>query len=104
MATQPGETDGFDVGQHVGALQRHVGRGLFPLVLVNDRLLADPEAPLWEPVALSDAGNDGSYRVIAEDLVDPKAPWRHESTKLAKEIMALYHNQRTGRTGRGEQD
>ena len=31
VATQPGETDGFDVGQHVSALQRHVGRGCFPM-------------------------------------------------------------------------
>jgi uncharacterized cofD-like protein len=102
VATQPGETDGFDVNQHLDALQRHAGRGLFPFVLVNDRLLPDPEQLQWEPVALS-YSDDGSYRVITADIVDPTAPWRHESTKLAIEIMSLYHDQRTGGTARREE-
>jgi uncharacterized cofD-like protein len=102
VATQPGETDGFDAGQHMLALQRHVGRGLFPFVLVNDRLIPDPEGSKWEPVALSDAGKDGSYREIRADLVDPRSPWRHESSKLAEKIMSIYHSMRAGDTSRGE--
>jgi uncharacterized cofD-like protein len=104
VATQPGETDSFDVAKHVGALQRHVGRGLFPLVLVNDKLIPNPEGLQWEPVALSHSDSDGSYRVTAADLVDPKSPWRHESEKLSKEIMSLYHSQRTGDTVRRNEE
>jgi uncharacterized cofD-like protein len=36
VATQAGETDGFTVAEHVMALERHVGRGLFQLVLANN--------------------------------------------------------------------
>ncbi|MBC8249515.1 MAG: YvcK family protein, partial [Anaerolineales bacterium] len=36
VATQRGETDGFSVGDHVEALQRHVGRDVVHHVLVND--------------------------------------------------------------------
>ena len=36
VATQAGETDGFDLGDHVSALQRHLGRNLFPNVLAGD--------------------------------------------------------------------
>jgi uncharacterized cofD-like protein len=90
VATQPGETDGFDVGQHVHALQRHVGPGLFPCVLVNNNLIASTEQPKLQPVALSYPA-DGGYRVIESDLIDVTAPWRHDSKKLAEQIMHFYH-------------
>ncbi|MBE9508391.1 MAG: YvcK family protein, partial [Chloroflexi bacterium] len=35
VATQRGETDGYSVGDHVAALEAHVGAGLFPVVLAN---------------------------------------------------------------------
>jgi uncharacterized cofD-like protein len=93
VATQPGETDGFDVGQHVHALQRHVGPDLFPCVLVNNHLIASAEQPCLRPVALSYPA-DRRYSVIASDLIDVTAPWRHDSKKLAEQIMHFYHIRR----------
>jgi uncharacterized cofD-like protein len=90
VATQPGETDGFDVGQHVHALQRHVGPGLFPCVLVNNNLIASTEQPKLQPVALSYPA-EGGYNVIESDMIDVTAPWRHDSKKLAEQIMHFYH-------------
>jgi uncharacterized cofD-like protein len=97
VATQPGETDGFDVGQHVAALQAHAGKKLFPWVLANNRLKVDAtQHAQFEMVALRyDRG--GGYRVIEEDLVDHNAPWRHDSQKLAAHIKALYASQRESR-------
>jgi uncharacterized cofD-like protein len=89
VATQPGETDGFDVGQHVTALQRHVGRDLFPYVLANDNPTPSQDQPQLEPVVLHDTPDD-SYQVIAADLVDQATPWRHDSTKLAHELVRFY--------------
>jgi len=89
VATQPGETDGFDVGQHVGALQRHVGRGLFPLVLANDNPIFEPEYPQVQPVALNYPPGNG-YEVLVADVVDTGTPWRHDSRKLARELMRAY--------------
>lgn len=89
VATQPGETNGFDVGQHVGALQRHVGRALFPYVLANNNTIPNSELPHLEPVSLRYPSNEG-YEVIATDLIDPDAPWRHDARKLADGVMSFY--------------
>jgi uncharacterized cofD-like protein len=89
VATQPGETDGFDVGQHVGALQRHVGRALFPYVLANNNAIPSSALPHLQPVPLRYPSNEG-YKVIATDLIDPDAPWRHDALKLAGELVRFY--------------
>ena len=86
VATQPGETDGFDVGQHMSALQRHVGPGLFGTVLANSNLLPSQDPPQWQPVALNYPRHTG-YRVIAADVVDPAIPWRHDSSRLAEQVL-----------------
>jgi uncharacterized cofD-like protein len=93
VATQPGETDGFDVGQHVDALQRHIGRGLFPYVLANDDPHVSTEQPHLRPVTIGHepkAGPDCGWQVIAADVVDRAAPWRHDAGKLAAQIMRFY--------------
>jgi 2-phospho-L-lactate transferase/gluconeogenesis factor (CofD/UPF0052 family) len=92
VATQPGETDGFDVGQHVSVLQQHVGSGLFPFVLANDSPLASQEQPHLRPVALR-YPRDVGYQVIAADVVDPAMPWRHDSNKLAEQCMHFFYDQ-----------
>ncbi len=92
VATQPGETDGFDVGQHMGALLRHVGRGLIGHVLANNNPISSTEQPHLQPVALH-YPRHGGYLVIAADVVDPAAPWRHDSKKLAAQLMHFYHSQ-----------
>jgi len=93
VATQPGETDGFDVGQHVETLQAHAGKGLFPWVLANNSFEADPAHSQLEMVPLRHA-LDGGYRVIEGNLIDPAAPWRHDSQKLALHIQAFYASHR----------
>ncbi len=95
VATQPGETDGFSVGDHVEALERHVGRGLFPYVVANNNFSVEIP-PGWksELVPLDDSGGD--YQVITADLIDIKKPWRHDPHKLAKVLMEFYYSQRGG--------
>ncbi len=94
VATQPGETDGFDVGAHVEALHRHVGWGLFSHVLANDSPISSGQ-PNLVPVALHYAA-DGRYQLITADMSDPAAPWRHDSSRLAERIMEFYESQRAG--------
>jgi uncharacterized cofD-like protein len=92
VATQPGETEGFDVGQHVSVLQRHVGQGLFPYVLANSNPFLSQQQPQLQPVALQFPRNPG-YTVFTADMVDPAAPWRHDSKKLAEQIVH-FHDRR----------
>ena len=91
VATQPGETDGLDVGQHVAAIQRHLGGGLFPHVLANENLRPSQEFPRDRMVAVKYPPTAG-YKVHTADLVDTATPWRHDSHKLAKEILDFYQS------------
>jgi uncharacterized cofD-like protein len=94
VAAQAGETDGFDVGQHVAALRRHVGGGIFQHVLANSHLSPGLAHAGVKPVPLEYPQEDG-YEVIAADLVDTEAPWRHDATKLAREILGMIQKHQT---------
>lgn len=90
VATQPGETDGFTVSDHLQAIERHVGAGLFGCVLANNNF--DHALPAdWEltPVNITTPVN-ASYEVIVADVVDEERPWRHDPGKLARVLMAKY--------------
>jgi len=89
VATQRGETEGFNVGDHVAALERHLGEGYFPLVIANENSQVAFDPP--EGVELVSVGypDDAAYLVITADLVDPSHPWRHDSEKLSRELMGL---------------
>jgi uncharacterized cofD-like protein len=92
VATQRGETSGYQVGEHVSVLEEHVGEGLFDIVVCNnwyERAL--PNGVEW--VKIDEAA--AKYPVYAADLVDNEQPWRHASDKLAKVLMDLLY-ERTG--------
>lgn len=92
VATQPGETDGYDCGRHIEALDVHAGRGLVEVVLANDRCEGVLPAGL-EPV-MPDCPGSGVY-IHRADVVDESRPWRHDSGKLAETLIALLE-ERTG--------
>ena len=95
IATQPGETDGYDVDQHLSALEHHLGPGLFPFVLANTgRPAPDPDMARWQPVVLHHPPH-AVYKVIEADLLDPAIPWRHDSGKLASQILHFYRDRQT---------
>jgi len=94
VATQPGETDGFDVGEHVSVLQRHLGRDIFTHVLADDGSACQGQVPALELVAPTFPA-DADYRVVEADLCDRAVPWRHDAARLADEIMRFYDSQRT---------
>lgn len=89
VATERGETDGYSVSDHVAALERHVGPGLFQVVLANDNFTGADALPSGvEPTRLEMPSN-GAHTLHAVDLVDVDHPWRHDSEKLAKVLMQL---------------
>ncbi len=115
VATQPGETDGYSLDQHMQAIETHTqvvenhlsdieGGGstdldlaqtrstsyLFDFALVNNNLVHPvPTSMNLQPVPLT-ASQGSGYTVIAADVVDEQYPWRHDSDKLAREVMAWY--------------
>lgn len=91
LATQPGETDNYDVTAHVDAIERHC-HGCLDLVLANNNLDIPPETggghtiyvePTWPPA------RSGKCNIVTADLVDESRPWRHDSHKLAQAILSL---------------
>jgi uncharacterized cofD-like protein len=88
VATQRGETDGYNTGDHVTMLETHLGAGFFPIVLANDNLDVDFASPGVELVVV-DFPPGAAYRVITADLVDHARPWRHDSDKLARALLNL---------------
>ncbi len=86
-ATQPGETDGYSVLDHVIAIEQHTGPDLFQLVLANSRQTG-PMSTKLQWVRLDPPVN-GRRRLILTDLVDAERPWRHDTTKLANAVINL---------------
>ncbi|GAB4413402.1 MAG: YvcK family protein [Anaerolineae bacterium] len=90
VATQPGETDGYSLEDHVQAIELHANAG-FNLVLANNNLSHPIPASMSHLHAiLPTPARDNRYTVIAADVVDEQYPWRHDPLKLAYELMSWY--------------
>jgi uncharacterized cofD-like protein len=93
VATQVGETDRYSVGDHVAALEAHVESGLFPIVLANNNVNVEFDAPPGVELVSLQVPQNVAYHVIAADLVDPVRPWRHDSNKLARTLLHILQEQ-----------
>lgn len=89
VATQLGETEGFTVADHIGALETHVQGSLFPIVLANDNLEVGIETSSGVELVPPEITRHASCRVVTADLVDKSCPWRHDSGKLARALLGL---------------
>lgn len=89
VATQAGETDGFDVADHVAVLHQHVSPHCIDVVLANENvgvpLEPGSQTVFVQPAAMAEA----QVAVKLVDLVDETRPWRHDSDKLAAELIKL---------------
>ncbi len=94
VATQQGETDGFDVADHIRALASHIDEGVFQYVLANNNFNSQLAPELKStPVTLD--GEVLSFRqdkVGVADVVDPANPMRHDPKKLSQAIMRVYYD------------
>jgi len=91
VATQVGETEGYDLSDHLAALWAHGTRDCFTHVLANDNLTV-PTPPDW-PIALVSPrcpSSGAGYRIVTKDVIDPENPWRHDPYKLARALMAIH--------------
>ncbi|MBN8580619.1 MAG: YvcK family protein [Anaerolineae bacterium] len=93
IATQEGETDSFNVFDHVRALEEHIGADVFDVILCNNNYAGKlNEASVW---VRADEKTLSDERTHTTDLADPAHPWRHDSAKLAQVILNIF-NQKTG--------
>ena len=88
VATQHGETDGYTAEDHLHALEKHLGPGLFSKVVVNlpPPGSSPPPGASWVAPELRPRPH---LDVIQGELTSVITPWQHDSEKLAEIIMQL---------------
>ncbi len=99
VATQRGETEGFDLADHVETLERHTAPGMVDVVLANSRPApADAAEPGVEPVRLRwPPRTRPEPRLILEDVLDPENHHHHDPAKLAAAIVRVAESAGPGR-------
>ena len=87
VATQAGETTGYNVADHLDALRQHVGDEMITTVVANSTFIGSrPPGAGVDWVRLPDP-ETVDYQLLTRDLVDRQYPWRHDSHKLAQALM-----------------
>jgi len=103
VATQKGETQGYDLSDHVAALERHTGAGWVDVVLANNRFDAkrpgdygaEPVNLHWPPA--TPRSHVATPRLVLEDVVDPENAHHHDPARLAAAVMRVYERESFGR-------
>ena len=95
VATQTGETTGFDLASHVEVLTAHTAPGLLDAVLANNAFTAQTPAE-WsaERVRLRWPPNvEPVPRLVLDDVVDPENAHHHDPTRLALAILRTHERE-----------
>lgn len=91
IMTEPGETDGFCIGDHLEAIKKHTGANLFDTVLINDSEIPANVIERYaktgsQPVCTENIA-DEKLKVVSADLVMQEDDLvRHSETKLARAL------------------
>jgi uncharacterized cofD-like protein len=103
VATQPGETDGYNIEAHVDALVRHLPGQANPLDVVIAPRHPEPGEPPGPGISLVKPGPSRLThpRVVVEDVVRADLPLRHDPDKLARVLMRVFEEERRARSGSG---
>ena len=94
IMTQPGETTGFRLSDHVGAVERHAGEGFLDVVVACSSAIPEPLLESYrregaEPVPL-DAENLTHVSVADGDLADCDRVARHNPERLAQLVLDTF--------------
>ena len=88
LASQRGETDGYDVDDYLRVIREHSGSNLFDFVLVNSNHSHLPTGGqsqvIFKP---EDSAKHPEVRFIDADVVNVRIPSHHDPDKLARSIM-----------------
>jgi uncharacterized cofD-like protein len=103
VATQAGETAGYDLADHVEALVGHTAAGLVDVVVANDRF--DARVPddwgaesvrlRWPPAV------EPVPALATEDVVDPANAHHHDPARLAAAVLRVVERELAGRRRTG---
>ena len=88
VATQPHETEGYGVEQHLMEFQAHAGLSVSH-VLINDMVLNLPEHSGQEAVLSVNAIDGFQGKIVRADVLDEDFPTRHDPYKLARVLISI---------------
>ncbi|MCP4359420.1 MAG: YvcK family protein [Chloroflexi bacterium] len=88
LAIQPGETDNYNVADHVATILQHVPTHCLDVVLANDNLSVPSDQGGGQTIFVQPEPA-AEVSMITADLVDEQRPWRHDSAKLAQAVINL---------------
>ena len=95
VMTQPGETDDYNVSDHVEAIEKHVGKGVFDYVIVNQEKGGDKLEKRYKEegayaVEVDDKlKNRDDIKMISDDLLAENGYIRHDPDSLANLIYKI---------------
>jgi uncharacterized cofD-like protein len=91
VATQVGETAGYDLADHLAALVAHTGPGLVDVVVANNQFGARrPTGWPAESVRLRwPPAGGGEPQLILDDIVDPENAHHHDPERLAGALLRV---------------
>ncbi|NLU53099.1 MAG: YvcK family protein [Clostridiaceae bacterium] len=99
VMTQPGETEGYTVGDHINAIHEHAGSSLVDICLVNNgdikpSILKKYHEDGAEPVKIDTSRiKRMGIRLVEKDLARISDDFvRHDPIKLARAIIEIYKN------------
>ena len=93
LMTQPGETTGYDLADHVRAIQRHLPRRVIDYVVANRQAVSPEVARRYRaegaaPVAVdSRAIQRLGCRVILDNLLEEHGVLRHNTQRLSRLLL-----------------
>ena len=90
VATQPGETDGYTVSDHMRQLRYHAGEALTTVLANCNYDSTRPPSVNAQWVLLPPADEVHDYQLFTGDVVDTTQPWRHNPAQLAARVMEIY--------------
>ncbi|HEU0368159.1 MAG TPA: YvcK family protein [Candidatus Acidoferrum sp.] len=93
LMTQPGETSGYALADHLRAIQRHAPRRVIDWVVANRQAVSPEVAKRYraqgaEPVAVDIPELQKlGYRVVLDNLLEEHGVIRHNPTRLARLLL-----------------
>lgn len=98
VSTERGETEGYDVDEHVKQLCRYGKAIKFDAVLANNKIVSKngSEGTLGSVHNITtDRAEINGLPVVSTDLIDHTAPLFHDDRKLAEAIWAVFTTTKT---------
>jgi len=96
LMTQPGETAGYALADHLKAIQKHVPQRVIDWVVANRQAVSPEVARRYrvegaEPVAANGAALQRfGYRVILDDLLEEHGLIRHNTRQLSRLLLEKF--------------